>query len=213
MLISHKHKYIFIKTAKVAGTSVEIFFEQISFGGQPKDVQPEIVNEEGVVGYRGATNSKVRESWYNHMTLNDIKNKLSNDKLFNEYFKFSITRNPWDRIVSNYHHHYQHKFSFNAYIKPDRKWKFPAPIIWVLKPNIDDVHFIRFENLKEGIEGVCKKLGLDYDINNLKTYKSEYRTKHSRYKHYTEYYDDEAREIVAEKYAKDIEYFGYEFGE
>jgi chondroitin 4-sulfotransferase 11 len=159
-------------------------------------------------------------TFFNLFNYNPVKYRKFISE-YNDYFSWTFVRNPWDRLVSTYFNkivnHFQsgmesfRGISFEEFVVElektdviDSKCDRHIRSLHTLFPS--NINFIgRFENLQEDFNMVCDKIGIP---------QQELPQKNKgKHKHYTEYYDDETREIVAEKYAKDIEYFGYKFEE
>ena len=131
-----------------------------------------------------------------------------------KYFKFAFIRNPWDRAVSHWKYavkDWGFKENFSSFLdivlRDASKMITFNQLDWITnKKNEVKVDFIgRFENLQEDFDKICDKIGVPKQ-------QLSHRNA-SKHKHYTEYYNKETIQIVAESYAEDIKHFGYEFGE
>lgn len=159
----------------------------------------------------GISIAGVNVNVHGHKTYLQYKKEFDNAITEDTILIMSI-RNPFDRLVSWYYDTlkrqpgmFDHKsISFPTAVKTRPNWMRNLPPLTTFNSGAEDVSYIRFENLQEDYNHVCDLIEIP-----AKQLPHWNKTKH---KHYTEYYDDETREIVAEKYARDIEYFGYEFG-
>jgi len=114
MILSHKLKIIFIKTKKVGGTSFEIAMSK--FCDEQDVITPIADRDEELrnsLGYRGAQNhknkkwyflsKKRRKLFYNHMSAEEVRGIIG-QKIWDEYKKITIYRNPFDAIISRYYY-------------------------------------------------------------------------------------------------------------
>lgn len=102
MLISHSHRFVFIKTVKTAGTSVEGLLEPFCCapGHVVQHWTPTLVSEHGVVGRRWPQNDRPDFGYYNHMSAAEIRDRLPE---FEQYTRITCVRDPYDRAISHFH--------------------------------------------------------------------------------------------------------------
>jgi len=102
MLISHAHRFIFIKTTKTAGTSVEAFLEPLCTppGHVVRHHTHTLISTYGVVGRRGPHRGIPDQGYYNHMGATEIQQRCSD---FENYRRLTVVRDPYDRAVSFFH--------------------------------------------------------------------------------------------------------------
>ena len=209
MIISFKHKFIYVKNRKVGGTSLEKYLID-------KLIDPSIDVHTGskIDNYQS---NKIKmtdgQEVSGHISIIDISRILKKnlENLMSEFFIFSIERNPFDKVVSSYHFHKKDE-DFLDFIK---NTKF-LPKDWnkyALNNNIIGRVYLyeEFEKLFDSLNVI-----LSLNKNNLLNFsefkyynlKSNFRPKDTPYQNY---YCDESKKFVESYFKQEIERFNYAF--
>ena len=199
-MISLKHKFIYTHPQKTGGTSIESFFK---------------ISDNLIVPKHGSL-----QQYIDKLNCKNIDAST--------YLKISSTRNPWDSALSHFFYDKKiikklkatkqtlnsrylriNKFkNFDEYVKSGVYYGGGIIHYMCCGETVKDFcidYVIRFENLQDDFNKACDMIGLPH-----KMLPHINKTKHD---HYTEYYNDETKRLVAEKYAEDIEFFDYKFGQ
>lgn len=232
MIVSHKHKFIFLKTMKTASTSMEVALS--SHLGPDDIITParpdlEVRRERGVGGqnyrldhpavpkipiWRKILRRPERYyhptvGFYEHMPAWRVKAYLG-DEIWDSYYKFAFERNPWDRQLSYYFYKNrgkQQKTHFTKFLKDEKRSRVDNFNIYTIDGVVSVDRIGLYENINSDFEKNINEIGFEEDILLPKENTSE----NSAIRSYRDYYDEETKNIVARRYAKEIELFGYEF--
>lgn len=226
VIVSHKHKFIFLKTRKTAGTSIEMALRP-HLG--PEDISTAfLAQEEAAYQGPGPQNNLFPQPRPRLRTLADyLRHAFRGPDLINEhanaatvrslvgeevwfsYFKFCFERNPWDRQVSFYYFSTKRKgleISFQDFVR-SKKVRVKNWQIYTIDDRIVADCVFRYETLNEDMTTLWRRLSLP-GRPELPWAKSDTRPKGEGYR---TLYDSETRDIVGSLYRKEIDAFGYEF--
>ncbi len=215
MIISRGRRYIFVHAPKTGGTALALALEtramkdDLMLGDTPKAAKRR----------RRLKNAEASGRLWKHSMLTDIYGLVSQAEI-EDFFVFTLVRNPWDRMVSYYHwlrgQHFDHPAvacakasDFSGFLRDER-------IIAAMRAApygryVTDAGgvercdlFLRLEHLQDDMAPLAAHLGFDpgpVQRVNMSERDADYRT----------YYSPDDAGIVAQTCAADIRRFGYRF--
>jgi len=236
VLISHSHRFIYVKTRKTAGTSVEVYFEPYCRDPERGETvsrrrTPE-VSDRGVVSGGSRFFWERNRVWFNHMPAEEIRAALD-PETWAGYLKFCVVRNPFDKVVSSFWWRIparersrldeapfdEVRAAFARWVgspyvsvrararrKPNEHIPTDRPIVAV-DGDLGVDEVIRHETLETDMGRVCERLGVPWEPDRLGRFKSGYWT---RPEPAADYYDDATVRRVRDLFAWELETFGYD---
>lgn len=205
-MISHERRCIFIHIPKCAGTTVE----DVLWPGKRSEADL-------WMGFISAYGNRYQTGGLQHLTASLVREAVG-DRIFSQYLKFAVVRNPWDRAASQYAF-MRRRGDLRAFIGMNESDDFPTYLRRIQKYRhvqwetqerflcdeagnllVDEI--IRFERFDLEFGAFLKRLGITKCIPHAKS---------GNRGPVGSLYDSETIEIVAKMYAGDIARFGYVF--
>lgn len=217
MLVSHSHRFIFLKTFKTAGTSV---FEALVPFCAPRGWDPVANRNEGYAGPEGFVGGMkghdIPHGLARHSRARPIRKLVGRD-VWNRYAKIANVRNPYDKVVSQYFFH-MNRQGLNvmeardgAAVADFRRWVASAPDfltdtgMLTLGDEVIIDRFIRYEALDEDMAALRAGLSLPY---------FEIGRKNGNVRldptPYWAYYDQETAKPIFDAFPLEFTAFGYD---
>ena len=229
MIISHEHKFIFLKTTKTAGTSIEIALSEYC---GPRDIITPISAEDEktrtVLGFRGPQNYLIpfanysfsdmiyflvrgkRRKYHNHIAGRLVR-RFIGEETWQSYFKFCFERNPWDRAVSQYYWRRAegapHTFTEFIDSRNLRSLKKKGVGLYTIDGEVVVDRVCLYENMAEELAYISDRLQLPGKLALPKSKSSSRKDK----EHYRDMFNHTDREKVADLFAEEIKMLGYGF--
>lgn len=215
MIISHRYKFIFIKTNKTAGTSIEIALSKFCDSDDiitPISLEDEIIRSH--LGYLGPQNflSPCNSStlFYNHISAKEVKALLTKD-VWDGYYKFCFERNPWDRVISLYYwlNKFEPRLPIAEFVKSKKiqRLKKKGYELYTIDGKVVVDTISKYENIAEELELFRRKVGIPERLK-LPRAKSHYRKDGRGYR---DILNEQSRAKIEKLFCEEIRLLGYKW--
>ncbi len=230
MIISHKYRFIFIRTEKTAGTSLQLALSK--FCGPDDVITPNInkVDQQKIteLGYPAAQNYSVpfwqhgwrdlfrvtmggkRMSFNAHSSALEIRQLLP-AHVWDGYFKFSFERNPWDKMISLYYWRLRKSndpMSMDEFLE-SKYSKVRASDRYLIDEKVEVDYLANYENLEAELAFLTERLGLPEPLK-MPSYRAKGQYRKDK-RHYREVLTTQQADLIAKRFSREIELMGYTY--
>ena len=224
MIISNKHQFIFIKTRKTAGTSLELSLAKICgsqdvitpLGKRDESLRKELgikppqnynisLSNYNLLDYLKVAVTLKPRQFYNHNSAKRVKQYTKKEK-WDSYYKFCFDRNPWDKVISSYWFVTRGRVSVEEYILSGEAKKNASNYHLYSSTGhilVDKVY--RYEDLSQ----VLSELGVRFDLDkSMELPKAKGNIRKDK-RPYEQVLSNELIEFIGEEFKDEVNLLGY----